>query len=127
MEFTLTDRLIGEFQAGVLQVSPDAEKGYRPLETFVSSMAGCSGHVLKKILDKKRLEYKDITIEAAAERDADRANRISSLELTFTIHDLSREMTDSQFSQISKLVLSNCGMLQTISDSVDVTLLTKAG
>ncbi|RLQ96752.1 OsmC family protein [Falsibacillus albus] len=125
MNFTLTDYLAADLPFGELRVSPDNAKGFRPLEMFVSAMAGCSSHVLKKILEKKRVEFGEITIAADVDRDADRSNRIKRLVLDFSVNCSSKDFTNEQITQLEKLVLSNCGMLQTITDSADVQLSIK--
>lgn len=41
------------FEYGELHVAGDVTYGFRPFQLMVSAIAGCSGSVFRKILDKK--------------------------------------------------------------------------
>ncbi|MGD6794327.1 OsmC family protein [Metabacillus indicus] len=104
---------------GKLHISTDESLGFKPIELFLSSMAGCSGSMLLHLLKKKRISISDLQMSVSAERDSGAANRISALLITaelFTPDTLSVHQNE----QLSELVIKNCGMLQTISGNTSV-------
>jgi len=88
MKYRLTET--GAFQTeleyGTLTISGNSELGFRPFQLLVSSIAGCSGSVFKKILEKKKIAYDDIEIDARVERDEKQANKVTKIELQFTVN-----------------------------------------
>mgnify|MGYP005831623355 FL=1 len=52
-----------ELDFGRLDVAGDEQYGFRPYQLLVSSIAVCSGGVLRKILAKMRLDVRDIHIK----------------------------------------------------------------
>ena len=84
------------FEFGELKISGQSEYGYRPFQLMISSIAGCSGGVLRNILKKMRLPYEDITIEAEVTRNEEIANRIEKIHLIYTIkaEDISQKKAE---------------------------------
>ena len=66
-----------EFDYGKLNISSNTEIGYRPVHLLVSSIAGCSGGLLKKVLEKKRIAFDTIHIDAEVERESCDENRFA--------------------------------------------------
>lgn len=58
-----------EVPYGKLQVWGNELYGYRPYQLLVAAVAVCSGGVLRKILDKMRNRYSNITITTEIERN----------------------------------------------------------
>lgn len=126
MKFSLYEEKVfnSSLKYGKLSISTDETAGFKPLELFISSMIGCSGTILVNILKKKRIPFSDLHLSAEVERDEKAANRISKLFISAVVQSdalLSSEQTD----RLSELVIKNCGMLQTISESVDIRFLIK--
>lgn len=103
---------------GSLPVSKNPEVGFRPLELFVTSLAGCSGTLLRNLLQKKRISYQGLTMDVDVTRDTERANRITKLHFTV---EMDGEISEKQASSIAELVLKNCGMIQSVIDSIEIT------
>lgn len=108
-----------EFEYGKLTVSGDEEKGYRPFQLMVSSIAVCSASVLRKVLEKQKVEVEDIEVEADVTRDPDKANRISRIELHYKLKGSG--LKESRVEKAVRLAAKNCPMAQTVADSVDLT------
>ncbi|MDW2884674.1 OsmC family protein [Exiguobacterium artemiae] len=121
MHFVIQEQTVeGQFSNDMLSVSSDPEKGFRPLELFVTSLAGCSGTLLRNLLHKKRIAYTKLMMDVTITRDPERANRISSLRFQVTVEG---EITPKQCATLSPLVLNNCGMIQSVIDSIDITFM----
>lgn len=52
-----------DLEYGKLKISGNEEAGFRPYQLLAASIAACSGTVLHNILEKKRIQLKDMTIE----------------------------------------------------------------
>ncbi|WP_246055376.1 OsmC family protein [Pseudalkalibacillus caeni] len=109
---------IGDLEHGFLNISSDSSNGYKPFELIVSSIAGCSGSVLRTILEKKRIDFSGIKINAEVTRDKKRANRISEISLHYIVEGSNAEKDIVQKSL--ELAIKNCGMIQTVIDSVQI-------
>jgi putative redox protein len=103
---------------GRLNVAGDENHGFRPFQLLVSSVAVCSGGVLRKILEKKRLSYEDIEIKAEVERNPDIADRVEKIHLHFIVKGL--EIEESQMEKIMGLTRKNCSMVQSVIGSIEV-------
>ncbi|WP_243291626.1 OsmC family protein [Bacillus sp. FJAT-47783] len=103
---------------GELHVAGDEEYGFRPFQLMVSSIAVCSGGVLRKILKKKRINIEDMTIKADVERNETEANRIEKIHLHYRItgHDLD----ESKIHKSIELARKNCPMAQSVEGSIDI-------
>lgn len=124
MYFAIEEKIIGKFNYGQLDVSPDDSSGYRPYELFVSSMIGCSGAILRKILTKKKQPFTSIKAEISSVRNSEAANRIEQLSVTaFVVTE--KPLSNEQEEKIAQLVIDNCGMLQSVKGSIDLTFRVK--
>ncbi|UTR13971.1 OsmC family protein [Salipaludibacillus sp. LMS25] len=104
---------------GRLTVSGNEEKGFRPFQLMVSSIAVCSASVLRKVLTKQRMVVHDIQVEADVTRDPGRANRLSAIKLHYVI--MGDNLTEEKVEKAVKLSAKNCPMAQTVSDTVAIT------
>ncbi|ADU29077.1 OsmC family protein [Evansella cellulosilytica] len=107
------------FEYGTLQISGNEEYGFRPYQLMVSSVAVCGGGVLRKVLEKQRMNVKDITVEANVTRDPDAANKITKIHLHYTIDG--ENLNEAKIEKAMVLAQKNCPMAQTIIDSVELT------
>lgn len=74
-----------DLEYGKLKISSNEEAGFRPYQLLAASIAACSGTVLHKILEKKRIQLKDMIIETKEERISEEAGRIKSIHLHFIL------------------------------------------
>lgn len=108
-----------ELEYDVLNVSADENFGFRPYQLLISSIVGCSGGVFRKILEKKRLAYEDITISANVKRNPEIANRIEEIHLVYTI--IAEDLEPSKIEKALELTRKNCAMIQSVQDSIVIT------
>ncbi|MGF2616278.1 OsmC family protein [Rossellomorea vietnamensis] len=121
MKFIVEEnRITSTFHYGDLSISPDDSQGYRPFELFVSSLAGCSGMLLRSILVKKRLPFEKIETVISAERNPSLANKIEQLSITAHVMTAAPYSTNEE-EKIAQLVIKNCGMIQSVIHSIDLT------
>ncbi|WP_096201762.1 OsmC family protein [Bacillus sp. FJAT-45350] len=104
---------------GELEVSGNDEYGFRPYQLLVSSVAVCSGGVLRKVLDKKRIGYNDIKVTADVARNPEGAQEIKSIHLHFILSGV--ETTEEKIKKSLEVTRKNCSMVQSVKDSIEVT------
>lgn len=125
MKFTIeNEKIAGDFGFGALPISPNETIGYRPYELFVSSLIGCSGTLLGNILKKKRVEYKRIEMDVSSVRNPDHANRIEQLSITAYVQS-DQSLSEQNAMKIADLVVKNCGMIQSVIETIDLTFIVK--
>ncbi|SIT93150.1 OsmC family protein [Edaphobacillus lindanitolerans] len=119
MKYSMTEHgFRTETQFGTLDVSANDEYGFRPYQLMVSSIAVCSGGVLRKVLDKMRMPAEDITIEVKdLYRNPDEADRIERIHLHFTIKG---DVNESKMPRVMELTKKNCSMVRSVENSIDV-------
>jgi len=103
---------------GDLHISSDDTKGYRPFQLMVSSIAGCSAGVFHKILEKQRLEYDHLSIDADVVRNEEQVNRIEKITLHFTIEG--KDLNEKKLQRNLDISKKNCSMVQSVIDSIEV-------
>lgn len=120
MNFTLTDSgaFQNSFEFGDLFISGNSGIGFRPVELMVSSIAGCSGGVFKKILEKKRIVFTDIEIKASVNRNKQEANKITKIALTYIVEG--ENLNLQQLQKTLEVALKNCGMIQSVKGSIEI-------
>ena len=101
-----------------LDVAGEDEYGFRPYQLLVSSIAVCSGGVLRKVLNKMRMEIKDIHIQANAERVEEEANRVSKIHVHFQIEG--NNLDEKKIEKAMILTRKNCSMVQSVIGSIEV-------
>jgi putative redox protein len=119
MEFKMQEGgFYSELAYGKLEVSGNEEYGFRPFQLLVSSVAVCSGGVLRKVLEKMRIEFDDIQIKADIVRNEDEANRVEEISLHFTIKG--KKLDEKRIEKAMKLTRKNCSMVQSVQDSIKI-------
>ncbi len=120
VEFNMKDGgFYGDFSYGRLDISGDEKYGIKPYQLLVSSVAVCSGGVLRKILEKMRMEVQDIQIKADAIRNIEKANRIESIKIHFDIKG--KQLNEAKIVRAMNLTRKNCSMVQSVLGSIEVT------
>jgi uncharacterized OsmC-like protein len=120
MEFKMKENsFVTDLEFGQLEVSGNAEYGFRPYQLLVSSIAVCSGGVLRKILAKKRISYKDIRIKADITRNEAGANEVTAIHLHFTL--IGSNATDDKIKKALEVTTKNCPIVQSVKDSIQIS------
>lgn len=120
MKFSMTEHgfeTTTEF--GTLHISSNEEKGFRPYQLMVSSIAVCSGGVMRKILEKMRTPADDITIDVKEiVRSDDDASRLLKIHLHFNIQGA--KITEAKMPRVLELTEKNCSMLQSVIGCMEI-------
>lgn len=120
MKFEMTENgFETETTFGNLQISANDEFGFRPYQLLVSSVAVCTGGVLRKILERKRMPANHIAIEVReVKRNEEFASRVEKIHLHFIIDGTKIE--DDKMEKIMEVTEKNCSMYQSVKDSIEV-------
>ncbi|HLR10401.1 MAG TPA: OsmC family protein [Sporosarcina sp.] len=120
MQFSMTEHgFQGDLPFGKIEVSAKDEHGFRPFQLLVSSIAVCSGGVLRNILEKMRMPATHISIEVKeVQRNENEANRIENIHLHFILEG--EKIQEAKLPRVFELVKSNCSMVQSVIQSIDV-------
>lgn len=120
MKFEMTENgFETETSFGTLQISANDEFGFRPYQLLVSSIAVCSGGVMRKILERKRMPADHIAIEVKeVVRNEEIANRVEKIHLHFLIEG--KTIEDEKMDKIMEVTEKNCSMFQSVKDSIQV-------
>jgi len=119
MEFKMKDGgFVAELPYGKLDISGDENYGFRPYQLLVSSLAICSGGILRNILEKMRLDVQDIQITAETERNREKANRVEKVTLHFKI--TGKGLKKEKLERVMALTRKNCAMVQSVEGSIEV-------
>lgn len=113
------DHFLAQSDHHELTIHANEELGFRPFQLLVSSVAGCSALVLKKILDKMRLAYEDLEIAITTERNEDQVNRVERIHLHYKIKG--NALSESKIERALQLTRENCSIVQSVQDSITVT------
>lgn len=106
----------GEMGYNILKTSSDSAYGYRPFELLVTSIAGCSGGVFRKILNKQRVNFTNITMDVDVERNANKANRIEKIKFHFVVTGF--HLNQNKIEKSLETSKRNCAMVQSVIDSI---------
>lgn len=107
-----------ELPFGRLDVSGDEEFGFRPYQLLVSSIAVCSGGVLRKILEKQRMDIEDIEIQTEVKRNEEMANRVEEVNVHFLIKG--KDLKPVKLQKAMELTRKNCSMVQSVIGGIEV-------
>ncbi|WP_421383920.1 OsmC family protein [Bacillus salacetis] len=119
MEFKMKEGgFVTDLPYGQLDISGNEEHGFRPYQLMVSSIAVCSGGVLRKILEKQRISFEDISIKVDVTRNEEKANRIEKVALHFTI--TGENLKEEKIQKAMELTRKNCSMVQSVTGSIDI-------
>ncbi|MDQ0175665.1 OsmC family protein [Bacillus chungangensis] len=120
MKFNMKDGgFYTELPYGRLDISGNEENGFRPFQLLVTSVAVCSGGVLRKVLEKQRMEVEDMTITADVKRNEEAANRIEKITIHFKIKG--KKLEEKKVAKALELAQKNCSMFQSVIGAIDVT------
>lgn len=120
MKFNMTEHGFDtETEFGILHISSNEEKGFRPYQLMVASIAACGGGVMRKVLDKMRMPADDIAVEVKeVVRSQDDASRLMKIHLHFTI--IGSNITEEKMPRVMELTEKNCSMLQSVIGCIEV-------
>ncbi|AQS56939.1 OsmC family protein [Novibacillus thermophilus] len=120
MEFKMKENgFVTQTKYGELHISPDDQDGFHPFQLMVSSIVGCSATMLRKILTKMRITFKDINVSVLVERNETEARRIEKLHLHFEI--FGKELRKEKIEKALVLSRKNCAMIQSVQGSIQVS------
>lgn len=119
MKFSMTENgFLGDLPFGELKVSSNEEFGFRPYQLLAASLAVCSGGIVRKVLEKKRMPADDIQVEVKEiVRIDEEAGRVAKVHLHFTIKG---EIDRSKMDQVMELTHKNCSMVRSVENSIQV-------
>ncbi|MBD8069939.1 OsmC family protein [Bacillus sp. PS06] len=119
MEFKMKEvGFTTQFEYGELHVAGDEQHGFRPFQLMVSSIVVCSGGVLRKILEKKRINIDNMTIKSSVERNESEANRIEKISIHYII--TGKDLNEKKIAQSIELASKNCPMTQSVKGSIEI-------
>ncbi|WP_046174801.1 OsmC family protein [Domibacillus indicus] len=119
MEFKMKEGgFTADFPFGELHISGDEAHGFRPYQLLVSSIAVCSGGVLRKILAKQRIHIEDITIQTDMVRNPGEADRVEQITLHFIIKG--KELKKEKVRKAVELTRKNCSMVQSVLPAIEI-------
>jgi uncharacterized OsmC-like protein len=120
MDFKLHDlKLLVDFTFGQLEIAGDENLGFRPYQLFAASVTGCSGLVLRKILEKQRQKVKDIRVQTRVVRSGGDVHKIEKIHLHFLI--TGENLNEDKVRKAVELDHKHCSMVQSIARSIEVT------
>ena len=93
--------------------------GFRPYQLLVSSIAVCSGGVMRNVLERMRMPATDIRIDVKEiVRNPDEANKVEKIHLHFILEGT--EINEEKMPRVMELTMKNCSMAQSVSGSIDI-------
>jgi len=108
----------GKLPSGEMAISGNEQYGFRPYQLLVSSLAVCSGGVMRKVLEKMRMPAEDIQIEVKeVVRVEEEADRVSKVHIHFT---LKGNIDENKMERVMELTRKNCSMVQSVKDSIEI-------
>lgn len=120
MKFEMTENAFETSTSfGKLTISGNEEYGFRPYQLLVSSLAVCSGGVLRKVLEKMRMSPDHITIEVKeVVRNKEIADRLEKVHIHFIISG--SEVNEAKMPRAMEVTKKNCSMVQSVIDSIEI-------
>ncbi|QTM98332.1 OsmC family peroxiredoxin [Sediminibacillus dalangtanensis] len=106
------------FDYGQLNISGNEDYGFRPYQLMVSSIAGCSASVFRKIVEKQRMELEDWKITADVERNPEEANRIERIQLHYIVKG--KNLSEEKLKKSLETARKNCSMIRSVEDSITI-------
>ncbi len=106
------------FDFGQLNISGNEDYGFRPYQLMVSSIAGCSASVFRKIVEKQRMELEDWKITADVERNPEEANRIERIQLHYIVKG--KGLSEEKLKKSLQMARKNCSMIRSVEDSITI-------
>lgn len=100
-----------------LHISSDDEQGFRPFQLFLSSLAGCSGEVMRTILRKKRISFSSIQIRTEVEQST--RGRIVSVHLHFVV--TGQQLEHAMMEKVLALTKRHCPIAKSVQSAITIT------
>ena len=91
------------------KINIDATAGFSPKALLLSGLAGCSGVDIVDILEKMRVPFADLQIEADAEQTEDHPRVFKDIHITYTI-TTGEENRDKIIKAIELSLEKYCGV-----------------
>jgi len=113
------DGFEGQLESGIIKISGNEEKGFRPYQLMVSSLVGCSGLVLRRVCEKMRMPLDSLEIEVLEVlRNEQEENRIDKIHFHFKLKGSNLE--ESKMPRVMELTKKNCSMVQSVENSIQI-------
>ena len=104
---------------GKLTISGDETKGFRPYQLLVSSLVGCSGGVLRKVLEKMRMPVEEMEIDVLEViRNPEEASRLEKVHIHFKLKG--SNLNSTKMERAMTLTKKNCSMVRSVDQSMEV-------
>ena len=121
MDFIMKGKTFStELKYGELTIAGDEANGFRPFQLMVSSIAVCSGGILRNILEKQRMDIEDLKIKADVTRSESATKRIEKIHLHFIIKG--KNLVEKKVQKAMELVYRNCPMVQSVEGCIEITV-----
>lgn len=98
--------------------------GARPMELLIMGLGGCSAIDVKNILNKQKIDVRDLEVEIDAERQADAVPSLfSKIHITFTFKG---EIDKNKAERAVSLSLGKyCSVAKTLEKTAEITCSVK--
>jgi putative redox protein len=104
---------------GMLTISSDETKGFRPYQLLVSSLVGCSGGVLRRVCEKMRMPVEEMEIDVVEViRNPEEASRLEKVHIHFKLKGSNLNAT--KMERAMTLTKKNCSMVRSVDQSMEV-------
>lgn len=118
LDFVMTEKNFTTSTAfGDLHISSEGENGFRPFQLLLSSLAGCSGEMMRTILQKKRISFSSIEINTKMESNT--RGRVTDIHLHFVV--TGKQLDENAMEKVLKLTKRNCQMIQSVQAGINIT------
>lgn len=119
MKFSINENVINtQFDFDTMTISGDETKGFRPFQLLVSSLVGCSMLVYRRILEKQKIEYEEMYVEADVERSDDQISKVEKVFIHFKIKG--KDLNLTKLEKSLNIAKKNCSMVQSVINSIEV-------
>ncbi|MGB2993265.1 MAG: OsmC family protein [Paenisporosarcina sp.] len=120
MKYVMTENgFETNLEFGKLTISGDETKGFRPYQLLVSSLVGCSGGVLRKVLEKMRMPVEEMEIDVLeVVRNPEVASRLEKVHIHFKLKGSNLDAT--KMDRAMALTKKNCSMVRSVDQSMEV-------
>ena len=120
MKYVMTENgFETNLEFGKLTISGDETKGFRPYQLLVSSLVGCSGGVLRKVLEKMRMPVEEMEIDVLeVVRNPEEASRLEKVHIHFKLKGSNLNAT--KMERAMTLTKKNCSMVRSVDQSMEV-------
>ncbi|WP_353949346.1 OsmC family protein [Sporolactobacillus sp. Y61] len=96
----------------------NTEGDFTPGDLLVTSVAGCSGLVFKKILANRGISYDELRVDTTHKRADEKPRRFTQITIHMTLkgHGLDEKLIQRLFTH----VYPNCTIAQSVKGAIDV-------